>query len=189
VTGTPDFADRTLQTLASLDATPTGHQLVDNLQSNGHTTTIREATPAEAAASGGGSAQAASWNAMPAGNYTDSAGNPVTSDGSGSDSTVAWQPGNNAQYNVTDPATGATRTETQPDEALLGHELNHADHNARGNNLSQTPDPADSTGDQEESQTIGINDHSNAQVSENNILRDLGQDWQRTDHDSNAVPL
>src|SRR4029450_10027624 len=54
VTGSPDFADKTLQTLASLDATPTGHQLIDNLQSNGHTATIREATPAESAANGGG---------------------------------------------------------------------------------------------------------------------------------------
>jgi type VI secretion system secreted protein VgrG len=189
VTGSPDFADKTLQTLAGIDATPTGHKLIDNLQSNKHTVTIKEATPAEAAASGGGECTGNSWNVVPAGNYTDSSGNPVTSNGKGDDSEVKWQPGYNAQYNVKDPATGATRTETQPDEALLGHELNHADHNARGNNLSQTPDPKDSTGDQEESQTIGINDHKNADVSENNLLKDLGQDWQRTDHDSNAVPL
>jgi hypothetical protein len=189
VTGSPDFADKTLQTLAGIDATPTGHKLIDNLQSNKHTVAIKEATPAEAAASGGGAASGNSWNVMPAGNYTDSNGNPVTSNGKGDDSEVKWQPGYNAQYNVKDPATGATSTVTQPDEALLGHELNHADHNARGNNLSQTPDPKDSTGDQEESQTIGINDHKNADVSENNLLKDLGQDWQRTDHDSNAVPL
>ena len=47
----------------------------------------------------------------------------------------------------------------------------------------------DSTGDQEESQTIGINDHKDKEVTENNLLKDLGEDWQRTDHDSNAVPL
>jgi type VI secretion system VgrG family protein len=189
VVGSPDFADKTLQTLGGLDSTPTGRKLVDNLQSNGHTVTIREATPAEASRSGGGETTGNSFNVMPAGTYTDSAGNPQTSNGNGDDSTVAWTPGYNAQYNKKDPATGATTTETQPDEALLGHELNHADHNGRGNNIMNTPDPKDSTGNQEESQTIGINDHKDEDVTENKILKDLGEDWQRTDHDSNAVPL
>ncbi len=189
VVGSPDFADKTLQTLGGIDSTPTGKKLIDNLQSNGKTATIKEATPAEAAASGGGEATGDSWNVMPAGNYTDSNGNPVTSNGQGDNSTVKWVPGYGAQYNVKDPATGTTTTKTQPDEALLGHELDHADHNARGNNQSQTPDPKDSTGDQEESQTIGINDHKDKEVTENNILKDLGEDWQRTDHDSNAVPI
>jgi len=166
VTGTPDFADKTLQTLASLDATPTGHQLIDNLQSNGHTATIREATPAEAAANGGGLTTGVQ---------------PAMSNGTGSDSTVAWAPGNNAQF--TDENGVA---HTQPDEALLGHELNHADHNGRGASLNGTPDPADPTGNQEESRTIGINDHKDEPVSENNILRDMGENWRRTDHDSKA---
>jgi hypothetical protein len=103
------------------------------------------------------------------------------SNGTGSDSTVAWTPGNNAQF--TDQ-NGVNHT--QPDEALLGHELNHADHNGRGNNQIGVPDPADPTGDQEESRTIGINDHKDEPVSENNILRDMGENWRRTDHDSNA---
>jgi type VI secretion system secreted protein VgrG len=166
VTGSPEFANQTLKTLASLDATPTGHQLVDNLQSNGHTATIREATPAEAAASGGGVATGVQ---------------PAMSNGTGSDTTVAWAPGTNAQY--TDENGVA---HTQPDEALLGHELIHADHNGRGTSLNGVPDPADPTGNQEESRTIGINDHSAEPVSENNILNDLGEDWRRTDHDSNA---
>ncbi|HEX7590615.1 MAG TPA: M91 family zinc metallopeptidase, partial [Candidatus Limnocylindrales bacterium] len=166
VTGSPDFADKTLQTLAGLDATPTGHQLIDNLQSNGHTATIKEATPAEAAANGGGVTTGVQ---------------PAMSNGTGSDSTVAWAPGMNAQY--TDE-NGVNHT--QPDEALLGHELNHADHNGRGASLNGTPDPADATGNQEESQTIGINDHKNDAVTENNILKDMGEDWRRTDHDSNA---
>lgn len=92
-----------------------------------------------------------------------------------------WIPGNNAQY--TDENGN---THTQPDEALLGHELNHADHNARGGNLAANPDPADPTGNQEESRTIGINDHANEPVSENNILRDMGENWRRTDHDTTA---
>ncbi len=83
VTGSPDFADKTLQTLAGLDATPTGHQLIDNLQSNGHTATIREATPAVATANGGGVTTGVQ---------------PAMSNGTGSDSTVDWAPGFNAQY-------------------------------------------------------------------------------------------
>jgi type VI secretion system secreted protein VgrG len=166
VTGTPDFANKTLQTLASLDGTPTGHQLIDNLQSNGHTATIKQATPAEAAANGGGVTTGVQ---------------PAMSNGTGSDSTVAWAPGTNAQY--TDQ-NGVNHT--QPDEALLGHELIHADHNANGASLNGVPDPADATGNQEESRTIGINNHAGEPVSENNILKDMGQDWRRTDHDSNA---
>ena len=167
VTGTPEFADKTLQTLASLDGTPTGHQLIDNLQSNGHTTTIREETPAEVADNNGGGITTGVQPAM--------------SNGTGSDSTVAWAPGFNAQY--TDE-NGVNHT--QPDEALLGHELNHADHNAHGASLNGAPDPADPTSNQEESRTIGINDHAAEPVSENNILKDLGENWRRTDHDSNA---
>jgi len=166
VTGTPDFADKTLKTLASLDGTPTGHQLIDNLQSNGHTATIREATPTEATNNGGGVTTGVQ---------------PQMSNGTGSDSTVAWAPGFNAQYK---DQNGTMHT--QPDEALLGHELNHADHNGNGASLNGTPDPKDPTGNQEESRTIGINDHANEPVSENNILKDLGENWRRTDHDSNA---
>jgi hypothetical protein len=52
--------------------------------------------------------------------------------------------------------------------------------------LNGVPDPADATGNQEESRTIGINNHAGEPVSENNILKDMGEDWRRTDHDSNA---
>src|SRR5262249_33699948 len=148
------------------DGTPTGHQLIDNLQSNGHTATIREATPTEATNNGGGVTTGVQ---------------PQMSNGTGSDSTVAWAPGFNAQYK---DQNGTMHT--QPDEALLGHELNHADHNGNGASLNGTPDPKDPTGNQEESRTIGINDHANEPVSENNILKDLGENWRRTDHDSNA---
>jgi hypothetical protein len=166
VTGSPDFADKTLQTLAGLDATPTGHQLIDNLQSNSKTVTIREATPKEASDNGGGVTTGVQ---------------PAMSNGTGSDSTVAWAPGFNAQYK---DENGVNHT--QPDEALLGHELNHADHFGKGQAEIGTPDPKDPTGNQEESKTIGINDHKDDAVTENNILKDMGENWRRTDHDSNA---
>jgi hypothetical protein len=103
------------------------------------------------------------------------------SNGTGSDTTVKWAPGFNAQY--TDE-NGVKHT--QPDEALLGHELNHADHFGRGQSLLGTPDPSEPGSNQEEARTEGINDHKDEEVSENNILKDLGENWRRTDHDSKA---
>lgn len=181
ISGSDAFVDSTLDTLDSLDGTQTGHQLIDNLQSNGHTASIEE-NNAAAASGGGGLTTMTTANGFPAGTSVNmGSGGTQTSDGSGSDSVVNWQPGANTQYTDADG-----NTHTQPDEALLGHELNHADHNARGQNGAATPDPADPTGDQEESRTIGINDHADEDVSENNILRDMGEDWRRTDHDTTA---
>ncbi|HRQ66454.1 MAG TPA: type VI secretion system tip protein TssI/VgrG [Xanthomonadaceae bacterium] len=183
VAGGSEFVGQTLQTLASLDGTPTGHQLIDNLQSNGHTVRIVE-NNAVATAGGGGMCTTLTANGFPAGTNVAMPTGVEQSDGSGSDSEVNWLPGNNGQF--TD-ANGDVHTQT--DEALLGHELIHADNNARGDNLAAVPDPSDSTGNQEESRTIGINDHAGEEVSENNILRDQGQDWRRTDHDSSAVAV
>ncbi|MFZ4622910.1 MAG: type VI secretion system tip protein TssI/VgrG [Rhodoferax sp.] len=184
ISGSPSFVDSTVATLDSLDGTQTGHQLINNLESNGHTVSIVQ-DDAASAAGGGGLCTTTTANGFPAGTRVNMGDdiNPNTqvSDGSGSDSTVNWKPGNNAQY--TD-ASG--NMHTQPDEALLGHELNHADHNANGNNRAAIADPREPNSDQEESTTIGINDHAEEPVSENNILRDMGEDWRRTDHGGTA---
>ncbi|MBK1721536.1 type VI secretion system tip protein TssI/VgrG [Thiocystis violacea] len=181
ISGSDSFVNSTVATLDSLDGTQTGHQLIDNLQGNGHVASIEE-NAAASAAGGGGMTTMTSANGFPSGTSVNMGSAGVqTSDGSGSDSVVNWQPGANTQY-----TDAAGNTHTQPDEALLGHELNHADHNARGVNGSATPDPADPTGNQEESRTIGLNDHADEPVSENNILRDMGEDWRRTDHDTTA---
>ncbi len=181
ISGSDSFVRSTIGTLDSLDGTQTGHALIDNLQSNGHVASIEE-NSAASASGGGGLTTMTSPNGCPAGTPVNmGSGGVQTSDGSGSDSVVNWQPGNNGQY-----TDDEGNTHTQPDEALLAHELIHADHNARGQNGSATPDPADPTGNQEESRTIGINDHANEEVSENNVLRDMGEDWRRTDHDSSA---
>jgi type VI secretion system secreted protein VgrG len=185
VKGTPDFADKTLQTLGGLDSTPTGKKLIDNLQDNGKkgkVVTIEEATQAEADDSGGGSATRTGSNpnnAFPAG--------VNGSDGSGTNTTIKYKPGYGANSPYTDNSTTPPTTYVDSDdETLLGHELIHADHNGKGQNLRNTPDPKDSTGNQEESQTIGINDHANDEVTENNLLKDLNKPFRRTDHDSNA---
>jgi len=72
------------------------------------------------------------------------------------------------------------------DETLLGHELMHADHMGRGQNLSGQPEPKEPLSNQEESQTIGINDHADEPVTERNLQRDFGEGWHRTDHGSGA---
>ena len=181
ISGSPAFVDKTIATLDSLDGTQTGHQLVNNLQSNGRTASIVE-DDAKSNAGGGGLTTSTTANGFPAGTQVSMPdGTTQTSDGSGSDSTVNWKPGYNAPY-----TDAAGNTHTQPDEALLGHELNHSDHNGRAANRAATPDPKDATGNQEESTTIGINDHADEPVSENNILRDMGENWRRTDHDSTA---
>ena len=185
VTGSPEYVDATLQTLASLDGTPTGHQLIDNLQSNGHTTTIAEDN-VKAAKGGGGVCITAIPNSRPKGEeVTFPDGSKHTSDGSGADSTVHWIPGRNEAY-TEPPPSGAVHH--QPDEALLGHELNHADHNARGESLQGHTDPLDTHDNQEEARTIGVHGFENEPVTENNILRDMGENWRRTSHGTGAAP-
>src|SRR5262249_46321613 len=75
-------------------------------------------------------------------------------------------------------------------EGILGHELIHALHNSEGTNRVREPDPKDTGGDQEESWAMGINDHTGEEISENNLLKDLGADYRRKDHsyDVNSVP-
>jgi uncharacterized protein involved in type VI secretion and phage assembly len=187
VQGSPDFVDATLKTLASLDGTPTGHQLIDNLQTNGHTVTIAQDYTA-AAGGGGGLCRFGVPDSLPAGEsvpITQPDGSIITlvSDGSGSDSTVYWMPGNNGSYYEPDGTV-----HYQPDEALLGHELNHADHAARGQSLINHQDPADPTDNLEEARTIGVHGYENEPVTENNILRDMGENWRRIDHGGGAVP-
>lgn len=74
-----------------------------------------------------------------------------------------------------------------PGAEILAHELIHADHNSQGTNLTSQPDPKDPTGNQEESRTIGINDHKDEPISENKLLEDWGKDYRRTDHDGGFV--
>ena len=181
ISGAPEFIDCTIATLDCLDGTHTGHQVINQLVSNGHTVVIVQNDGASAL--GGGSICITSTaNGFPAGTLVNmGAGGVQVSDGSGSDSTVHWLPGSNALF-----TDGSGKACTQPDSALLGHALLKAVHNAMGKNRSATPDPADPTGNQEESSTIGINDFLNDVVTENNILRDTGQHWRRTDHADTA---
>ena len=56
-----------------------------------------------------------------------------------------------------------------------------------GANERDKPDPKEPESNQEESRTIGINDHTGEAMSENNLLKDMGAGYQRTDHDMSVT--
>lgn len=170
VEGTPEFQEQALNDLSTLHNTPTGRNTLDNIDSGTHTTTIRELPIDQAPDVGGGQATRVQGD--------DALLQPDGTPGAGSDTIIEYAPGYTPQYTDQD---GNTVDGVRP--AVLGHELIHADHNDSGTNRRNETDPAEPTSNQEESQTIGINDHADAEHTENDLIRELGGEYQRTDHD------
>ncbi|MBK9154975.1 MAG: type VI secretion system tip protein VgrG [Chloracidobacterium sp.] len=170
VKGDDDFTGKTLNTLSELYNTPTGRQVMDNINNGTHTTTIETLDEATARRNG-----ALARRENQAGSVTP---------GVGSDTTIFYNP------DVPDgPYTRPDGTTTDlPQAALLGHEMIHAMHNDTGDNLRNNPEPAEPGSNEEESQTIGIHGHANDPLTQNQILEDLGSPDRRTDHDSSVVP-
>jgi len=158
-----------LQALASLDGTPTGRNVIDTLQSSGHTTTIKETTDANG-------------YCQPLGSDADTH-DPTK----GTDNTVSWNP----SHNTTDPADPVAGSPGST--VILGHELIHADHNATGTNANGPNDsyPGQSGSSQrgEERSTVGtggtsvvapdgttqtVPDYSAAPPTENSLRDDFG---------------
>ena len=168
VRGTPEFQQSALQSLRTLDGTPSGHELLSQLSNSGHTTTIVATNDAN------GYCQAS--NAA-------GAQDPSV----GSDSTVSWNP-NHHTTDASDPVAGSPGS-----TVVLAHELVHANHNANGRDANG---PNDSYSGQngtsargEERATVGaggtsvtqpdgstasVPDHSNDHPTENSIRDDLG---------------
>lgn len=142
--GTPAYRDAVITDLATMDQTPGGHAVIDSLNTSGRTTTITPltppATPSNAFATPANAA-AASVPGTPG--TLDGAGNPIAGAGTGSDSTL--------NYNPSDWPDPTYRTKP-PGDVILFHELKHADHNAHGTR-DVTP-RADNFDDQEEFNTI-----------------------------------
>ncbi len=174
VEGTPEFQEQALNDLSTLHNTPTGRNTLDNIDSGTHTTTIRELPIDQAPAVGGGQATRVQGD--------DALIQPDGTPGAGSDTIIEYAPGYTPQYTDQD---GNTVDGVRP--AVLGHELIHAGHNDTGTNRRNEADPAEPTSNQEESQTIGINDHDDAEHTENDLIRELGGEYQRTDHDFSAT--
>jgi uncharacterized Zn-binding protein involved in type VI secretion len=168
LTGTEEFKAKALADLRVIDATPTGHSIFAALDAGAHTVTIQELDMATAQRNG-----ALARREDPAG-----AKDPKK----GSATTISYQPDLKDQY--TDQHGNKVDV---PVEATLGHEMIHAVHNSGGTNLRDLPDPKERGSNQEESRTIGINDHAGEPMSENNLLKDLGAGYQRTDHDMSVT--
>ncbi len=166
VAGTPEFCDKTLTNLSTLSSTQTGNNIINELDNGTHQTTITELDMATAQRNGA--------LAGP----TDRAG--ATTPGVGSGTNIRYNP--DLVDNTYVDENG--NNQTVPIESTLGHEMIHAVHNDQGTNLRNNPEPAEAGSNEEESQTIGIHGHSDDEMTENNILRDMNQPMRRDDHDS-----
>ncbi len=168
ISGTLDFQKKTVGNLAKLLCTPTGRDILKALQEGKHKTTLKELDMATAQKNG-------------------ALAGPVDRAGSkdpkkGSDTTISYNPDLKDKYTDQD----GNKVDV-PIEATLGHEMIHAVHNSNGTNERDKPDPKEPGSNQEESRTIGINDHADEPMSENNLLKDMGAGYQRTDHDESVV--
>lgn len=154
VQGTPQFVEATLRALAAIASTPSGARMLADLQATGKPVTIVETA-------NGGSCD----------NF-----GPGATDGTGSGSTVHWNPNETTLYDGSEPWMNA------PPAVILGHEMTHATHVARGEvdmtkvQNDHRPDPTDPTGYNhwyaEEVRTAGIDpytDPASTPYSENTI--------------------
>jgi uncharacterized protein involved in type VI secretion and phage assembly len=163
------FRDAAVGDLARIDQTPSGHALIGRLNSSGHTTTIQPRPPGSTVANTGtGFANQPASRAPGTPGTTDAAGNPLPGAGTGSDSTISYDP--------SDFPVPGTRTNAPSDVALF-HEMTHADHGAHGTR-DKTP-RADGFDNQEEFNTI---QDENTYRNEREPWPGMPADNQRHDH-------
>lgn len=166
VEGNDAFVGEALSDLSTLYNTPTGKHTMDSINAGRHPTTIRELPMNQAPGVGGGQATPVDGDAA--------AADPSK----GSGTVIEYAPNYTPQYTNQD---GDSVDGVRP--AVLGHEMIHADHSSQGNDKFGNSEPAEPTSNEEESQTIGIHGHSNDSNTENDLIRELGGDYQREDHD------
>jgi type VI secretion system secreted protein VgrG len=179
-TNDPNFQNKVMRDLGIMSSTPSGLERLNNLQNNpgGHDITIREMTPAEIAQYGKNNSLA--YRLGDGGLLTrDGSGNLVPGSGSGTD--IAYNP---------DIVLGPPGT-PEPADAVLFHEMGHAEHNAYG--VNRVGDTLGHGWDNhEEFQTIedGINRPGGTNnipgvprsPTENEYLGDRNYPYRRTDH-------
>ncbi len=149
IVGDKAFRDRVVADLQKLNATPTGHRLITNLDTGPKSVTIQHT-------SGG---NAAGYDS-PADRFVNADGTP----GAGSNSTVSYNP------DTTQIDDGSEPWMTRPPEVGLGHELVHADDAANG---QQVPGETDGTRNRER-QAVGLPPYETKDPSENGMRRDMG---------------
>ena len=125
----PNYASAVVADLSLMNNTKTGKALIDSLDASGKSVTIRPLVPAP----------------TPSNAFATPTNGTAAANGTGSDSTVDYNPGD-----WPDPTT---RTKP-PGDVILFHELTHADHNAKGTNAQSTT-RSDNFHNDEEFNTIG----------------------------------
>ena len=160
IKGSAAFRKKTLADLAKLEKTKTGKLILDTIANGGHTVTISELDMATAQKNGG---------------LTKATDPPKAKDGTGSDSSVRYNPDLKKQVTLDDGSKADV-----PPEDILGHELIHAAHNGDGSNLRDVPNP--NGGNMEEARTTGRDPYQNDPMTENKLLDDLGAGFQRADN-------
>ncbi len=168
ISGDPLFKSKVLADLAAVAKTKTGKSIFDALDKGKHTVTMKSLDMATAKRNG-----ALAGPVDPAGSKDPK---------KGSNTTISYNP--DVKLQMTDQDGDKI---DYPVQSMLGHEMIHAVHNSNGANLRDNSDPKEPTSNQEESQTIGINDHAGEAMTENNLLKDMGAGFQRTDHDLSAT--
>jgi hypothetical protein len=123
----PAYIDAVVQDFATMNDTNAGHAMIRNMGASGRTATV-QAYPSE----------------TPANAYCTPTNPTTAGDGTGSDSTV--------QYNPTDWPDPTTPSKA-PGDVLLFHEMTHAENNANG--VQDNTPRTDNFDNQEEFNTIG----------------------------------
>lgn len=165
VEGSEDFQRKALNDVSEIYNTPTGKKLMDRINNGRHETTIKE-SPTDPVTGKQSVGYASKDNSDDAKDPSKGTGTTIFYDTDGT--TVNDQNGDPIDI---------------PSKEVLAHEMIHGLHNSEGTNAGKDPDPNDPTGSNlEESQTIGLHDHEDDEITENRILREWGLDYQRTDH-------
>jgi Effector protein len=168
IKGSKEFREKARKDLDELKKTKTGKEILDAIANGRHPVTVAELDKATAQANGG----------ICTPDDEAAAADPKK----GTGSTVTYSP----EWSADQYTDQNGKKVDHPSKAYLGHELIHAVHMSEGTDASATADPKEPGSNQEESKTIGINDHAGDDMTENNLLKDLGYDYKRTDHDMSA---
>ena len=167
VKGNDAFVGKALNDLSEIYNLPTGRKVMDELDKGKHETTIDELDIARARRNGALAGPASDADAQ--------------TPGKGSPTTISYNPDLNNDMYGTPP-----NQVDMPVESTLAHEMIHALHSSRGTDRNHIPEAAEPGSTEEESQTIGIHGHKNGDnndgLTQNQILKEMGKDFQRTDH-------
>lgn len=167
VKGSDAFVGKALNDLSTIYNLPTGKKVMDELDKGKHQTTIQELDMATARRNGALAGPASDADAQ--------------TPGKGSPTTISYNPDlKNDKY-----GTPPNQVD-MPVESTLAHEMIHALHSSRGTDRNNIAEAAEPGSTEEESQTIGIHGHPNGDnndgLTQNQILKEMGKDFQRTDH-------